>query len=192
VPLFWDKLLGYQQDRVLAFLDPSADPTGAGWHTQQSIFAVGSGRLTGKGFLEATQNHFNFLPEHWTDFPFSVWAEEWGFIGSVALILIFGFLILWTVNVALQARDRFGTAICLGMAARRRQHRDGHRPGPRGRRDPAVHLLRRLVHDHVLRRPRPGVLGVPAPKRLLTGAVRRVTARLRTRARRCTRYRRRW
>ncbi len=117
VPLFWDKLFGYQQDRVLAFLDPSADPAGAGWHTQQSIFAVGSGRLTGKGFLEATQNHFNFLPEHWTDFPFSVWAEEWGFIGSVALILIFGFLILWTVNVALQARDRFGTAICLGMAA---------------------------------------------------------------------------
>jgi rod shape determining protein RodA len=117
VPLFWDKLLGYQQDRVLAFLDPSADPTGAGWHTQQSIFAVGSGRLTGKGFLEATQNHFNFLPEHWTDFPFSVWAEEWGFVGSVALILVFGFLILWTVNVALQARDRFGTAICLGMAA---------------------------------------------------------------------------
>ncbi len=117
VPLFWDKLLGYQQDRVLAFLDPSADPTGAGWHTQQSIFAVGSGRLTGKGFLEATQNHFNFLPEHWTDFPFSVWAEEWGFVGSVGLILIFGFLILWTVNVALQARDRFGTAICLGMAA---------------------------------------------------------------------------
>ena len=117
VPLFWDKLFGYQQDRVLAFLDPSADPAGAGWHTQQSIFAVGSGRLTGKGFLEATQNHFNFLPEHWTDFPFSVWAEEWGFIGSVALILIFGFLVLWTVNVALQARDRFGTAICLGMAA---------------------------------------------------------------------------
>lgn len=117
VPIFWDKLLGYQQDRVLAFLDPSADPTGAGWHTQQSIFAVGSGRLTGKGFLEATQNHFNFLPEHWTDFPFSVWAEEWGFIGSVALILVFGFLILWTVNIALQARDRFGTAICLGIAA---------------------------------------------------------------------------
>ena len=117
LPVFWDRLLGYQQDRVLAFLDPSADPAGAGWHTQQSIFAVGSGRLTGKGFLNATQNHFNFLPEHWTDFPFSVWAEEWGFIGSVALILIFGFLVLWTVNVALQARDRFGTAICLGMAA---------------------------------------------------------------------------
>ena len=117
VPIFWDKLLGYQQDRVLAFLDPSADPTGTGWHTQQSIFAVGSGRVTGKGFLNATQNHFNFLPEHWTDFPFSVWAEEWGFVGSLVLILIFGFLILWTVNVALQARDRFGTAICLGIAA---------------------------------------------------------------------------
>jgi rod shape determining protein RodA len=117
VPLLWDEMHGYQQDRVLAFLDPSADPTGAGWHTQQSITAIGSGRLTGKGFLNATQNHFNFLPEHWTDFPFSVWAEEWGFVGSISLLLIFGFLILWTVNVALKARDRFGTAICLGVAA---------------------------------------------------------------------------
>jgi rod shape determining protein RodA len=117
LPLLWDRMHSYQKDRVLAFLDPSADPTGTGWHTQQSIFAVGSGRMSGKGFLNATQNHFNFLPEHWTDFPFSVWAEEWGFMGSVALIGVFGFLILWIVHVAMSARDRFGTAICLGIAA---------------------------------------------------------------------------
>jgi rod shape determining protein RodA len=117
LPSLWDRMRDYQKDRVLAFLDPAADPTGAGWHTTQSIFAVGSGKVSGKGFLNATQNHFNFLPEYWTDFPFSVWAEEWGFIGSVALLAIFIWLILWIVNVAMNARDVFGTAVCLGVAA---------------------------------------------------------------------------
>jgi rod shape determining protein RodA len=117
LPLLWDGMHAYQKSRVLAFLDPAADPTGAGWHTQQSIFAVGSGRLTGKGFLNATQNQLNFLPEHWTDFPFSVFAEEWGFVGSVVLLAVFGFLVLWVLNVAMRAPDRFGTAICLGVAA---------------------------------------------------------------------------
>jgi rod shape determining protein RodA len=117
LPLLWDGMQPYQKSRVLAFLDPSADPTGAGWHTQQSIFAVGSGRVGGKGFLNATQNQLNFLPEHWTDFPFSVWAEEWGFVGSVALLAVFGFLVLWVVNAATRAPDRFGTAICLGVGA---------------------------------------------------------------------------
>ena len=116
-PLLWDGMQAYQKARVLAFLDPAADPTGAGWHTQQSIFAVGSGRVTGKGFLNATQNQLNFLPEHWTDFPFSVWAEEWGFVGSVGLLTVFAFLVLWVLNVAMRAPDRFGTAICLGVAA---------------------------------------------------------------------------
>lgn len=117
LPFLWDNMEDYQRSRVLTFLDRSADPTGAAWQTDQSINAVGSGRVTGKGFLEATQNHFDFLPEHWTDFPFSVWAEEWGFIGSVALLGVFLFLILWIVNVALNARDLFGQAICLGVAA---------------------------------------------------------------------------
>jgi rod shape determining protein RodA len=117
VPLLWEKMHAYQKSRVLAFLDPAADPTGAGWHTQQSIFAVGSGQVTGKGFLNATQNQLNFLPEHWTDFPFSVWAEEWGFVGSVGLLCVFAFLVLWVVNAAVRAPDRFGTAICLGVAA---------------------------------------------------------------------------
>jgi rod shape determining protein RodA len=117
LPVLWDKMQEYQKARVLAFLDPAADPTGAGWHTQQSIYAVGSGRLTGKGFLNATQNQLNFLPEHWTDFPYSVWAEEWGFLGSVALLAAFAFLVIWMVNVALRAPDRFGTAIAIGVAA---------------------------------------------------------------------------
>ena len=87
------------------------------WHTQQSIYAVGSGKVWGKGFLEGTQNQFNFVPEHWTDFPYSVWAEEWGFVGSVFLLAIFAFLLVWTLNVALSARDRVGSVICVGVAA---------------------------------------------------------------------------
>lgn len=117
IPVLWENMHDYQKQRVLAFLDPSADPSGAGWHTRQSIYAVGSGRVSGKGFMEGTQNQFDFLPEHWTDFPFSVWAEEWGFIGSVVLLAIFGFLIVWTVNNALVARDKCGAIICIGAAA---------------------------------------------------------------------------
>ena len=117
LPLLWERMHSYQQGRVLAFLDPGADPTGAAWQTSQSVKAIGSGQISGKGFMEATQNHFNFLPEHWTDFPFSVWAEEWGFLGSVGLLMVFLLLILWIVNVALHAKGKFGQAICVGVAA---------------------------------------------------------------------------
>jgi len=117
LPVVWDHMQPYQKNRVLAFLDPSNDPTGDGWHTRQSIYAVGSGRMTGKGFMEGTQNQFSFLPEQWTDFPFSVWAEEWGFFGAAVLLALYGFLIFWTLNVALMARDKFGAVICIGVAA---------------------------------------------------------------------------
>ncbi|MBP9207260.1 MAG: rod shape-determining protein RodA [Kofleriaceae bacterium] len=117
IPILWETMHGYQKDRILAFLDPSADPTGNGWHTQQSIFAVGSGQLWGKGYQEGTQNQFDFLPEHWTDFPFSVWAEEWGFAGSLVVLVLYLFLILWILGVGLSARDRAGTVICVGVAA---------------------------------------------------------------------------
>lgn len=117
VPILWESMHGYQKTRVLAFLDPSADATGAGWHTMQSIFAVGSGKLIGKGFMAGTQNQFDFLPEHWTDFPFSVWAEEWGFVGSVVMLALFGFLIVWLLNIAMRARDAAGAVLCIGVAA---------------------------------------------------------------------------
>ncbi len=117
VPILWETMHDYQKTRVLAFLEPGADPTGSGWHTRQSIFAVGSGKITGKGYTEGTQNQFDFLPEHWTDFPFSVWAEEWGFLGSFVLIALFGFLIVWILNVAVNARDRAGAVLCIGVAA---------------------------------------------------------------------------
>lgn len=117
IPILWEMMEVYQKNRVLAFLDPSSDPTGNGWHTRQSIFAVGSGKIWGKGWGEGTQNQFDFLPEHWTDFPYSVWAEEWGFVGSVFLLAIFSFLLVWILNVALSARDRAGAVICVGVAA---------------------------------------------------------------------------
>ena len=74
IPLLWEKMHGYQKHRVLAFLDPASDPHGVGWQTQQSIFAVGSGQVTGKGFMSGTQK-FDFLPEYWTDFPFAHWSR---------------------------------------------------------------------------------------------------------------------
>lgn len=118
IPILWETMHEYQKNRILGFIDCSqVGPTGNCWHTQQSIFAVGSGKVWGKGFLEGTQNQFNFVPEHWTDFPYSVWAEEWGFAGSVFLLLIFGFLLVWILNVALSARDRVGAVICVGVAA---------------------------------------------------------------------------
>ncbi len=117
IPILWEKMHDYQKNRILAFVDCSVAPSKLCWHTQQSVYAVGSGKIWGKGFLGGTQNQFNFVPEHWTDFPYSVWAEEWGFAGSVALLAIFGFLLLWIINVALSARDRIGAVICVGVAA---------------------------------------------------------------------------
>ncbi len=111
------KLHGYQKKRLMTFLDPSLDPSGAGWHARQAIFAVGSGRWTGKGWLHGTQNQLQFLPEHWTDFPFAVWAEEWGFLGCLILLGCYLFLILWALNIAAEARDRFAQVVCVGCAA---------------------------------------------------------------------------
>ncbi|MBC7977960.1 MAG: rod shape-determining protein RodA, partial [Myxococcales bacterium] len=117
IPILWETMHDYQQKRILSFIDCGIAPTKECWHTQQSIYAVGSGKIWGKGFLEGTQNQFNFVPEHWTDFPFSVWAEEWGFIGSVVMLAIFGFLLVWILSIALSARDRIGSVICVGVAA---------------------------------------------------------------------------
>jgi rod shape determining protein RodA len=117
IPILWEKMHDYQKNRILAFVDCTNLPASMCWHTQQSIYAVGSGRIWGKGYTGGTQNQFNFVPEHWTDFPYSVWAEEWGFVGSVGMLAIFGFLLLWIINVALSARDRVGAVICVGVAA---------------------------------------------------------------------------
>lgn len=110
-------LKGYQKKRLLTFLDPSSDPSGAAYHALQSMYAIGSGRFSGKGFLHGTQNQLQFLPEHWTDFPFAVWAEEWGLAGGIVLLLCYLMLILWALGVSATARDRFGQMLAFGVAA---------------------------------------------------------------------------
>ncbi len=107
----------YQKKRLLTFMNPELDPTGTGYHARQALFAIGSGKFFGKGYLRGTQNHLQFLPEHWTDFPFAVWAEEWGLLGCLVMLACFLFLILWTLHIAAACRDRFGSYLVLGCAA---------------------------------------------------------------------------
>ena len=116
-PFFWLTLQGYQKKRIIAFLRPDLDPLGSAYHVTQSKIAIGSGLLWGKGFLKGTQTRLHFLPQQHTDFSFSVLAEEWGFIGSAILLLLYLFLILWCLNIAKNSKDKFGTLIVIGIAA---------------------------------------------------------------------------
>ncbi len=115
VPMVWFFLKGYQKQRILTFLNPDRDPLGAGYHIIQSKIAIGSGMITGKGFLKGTQNTLSFLPEHHTDFIFSVFAEEWGFIGSAFLVLTLLVFIIWGLNIAYGCRDPFGVILSFGV-----------------------------------------------------------------------------
>ena len=115
VPLCWNFLKNYQKERILAFFNPERDPLGSGYHVIQSMIAVGSGGIIGKGFLRGTQTHLKFLPEQQTDFVFSVFAEEWGFLGGTVLMSIFFVLVLWGLNVARNSRDLLGALIAFGV-----------------------------------------------------------------------------
>jgi rod shape determining protein RodA len=114
-PIVWFFLRTYQKQRILTFLDPNRDPLGAGYHIIQSKIAIGSGMLFGKGFLKGTQNALSFLPEQHTDFIFSVLAEEWGFLGTVALLVVFFLLIICGLRIAYGCRDTFGMMIAVGV-----------------------------------------------------------------------------
>ncbi len=116
LPFGWLSLKDYQRMRILSFLNPSQDPLGSGYHAIQSKIAVGSGGLIGKGFLHGTQTQLKFLPEHHTDFIFSVVAEEWGFVGSFVLIVLYLIMITQIISVGNKAKDRFGAMICFGIA----------------------------------------------------------------------------
>ena len=108
LPFIWNNLLmPFQRQRVLTLLDPSADPYGSGWNITQSKIAIGSGGIQGKGYQQGSQAHLDFLPETETDFIFSVIAEEFGFIGVCILLLVFFFILLRCLYLALNARDRF-------------------------------------------------------------------------------------
>ena len=115
VPVVWSFLKGYQKQRILTFLNPDRDPLGAGYHIIQSKIAIGSGMLTGKGFLKGTQNSLDFLPEQHTDFIFSVLAEEWGLVGAALVLLVFMLLITWGLQIAQRSRDPFGTIMAVGI-----------------------------------------------------------------------------
>lgn len=118
IPVLWlYGLRDYQKARVTSFLDPEADLTGTGWHAFQSKTAIGNGGIWGAGFREGTQNQFGFLPDQYSDFPFAVFAEDWGFVGTTFLLAVYCFIAVWSIKIASMARDRFGAAVAIGVGA---------------------------------------------------------------------------
>jgi len=112
----WQLLQDYQYRRIDTFLDPSQDPLGAGYHISQSQIALGSGGLTGRGFMEGTQSRLNFLPEKHTDFIFTTLAEEFGFVGAVSLLVLYLLILAFSISTALQTKDRYASLLTLGIA----------------------------------------------------------------------------
>ncbi len=116
IPLAWKFLLhDYQKNRVLTFINPELDPMGAGYHILQSKIALGSGGFSGRGFLEGTQSHLNFLPEKQTDFIFTMLAEEFGLLGGLGLILLYTVILAYGFAIALRSRNHFGRLLALGL-----------------------------------------------------------------------------
>jgi len=116
IPVGWSFLRDYQKSRVLSFLNPESDPLGAGYQVMQSKIALGSGGVSGKGFLDGTQSHLNFLPEMKTDFIFTVLAEEFGLLGGLAVLALYAILIAYSLRVALTCRNQFGRLLAAGLA----------------------------------------------------------------------------
>ena len=116
VPLLWTYFLSdYQRQRILTFLNPDADPLGAGYHILQSRIAIGSGQFWGKGFAQGTQSQLRFLPERHSDFAVAVFGEEWGFVGCLALVTLFAIFLFTILTTVIQAKDRFGSLLCVGV-----------------------------------------------------------------------------
>jgi rod shape determining protein RodA len=107
----------HQSQRIAGWLDPESDLRGSNYHSAQSKIAVGSGGLLGKGWRQGTQTGLFFLPEQHTDFIFSVWAEEHGFVMSLALLTLYALILLLSLGVAYNSRDRFGAFVAVGVAA---------------------------------------------------------------------------
>ena len=156
---FFFGLKEYQQRRVTTFMDPESDPLGAGYHITQSKIAIGSGGLTGKGFGDGSQSQLDYLPEPHTDFVFATMAEEWGLLGGLLVLLIFGIVLRWGLIVA-----RRGQGPVLAIAGRRDdsddfllcrgQFDDGDGARPGGGHPPAIYEPWRVFHadEHDLRR----------------------------------------
>lgn len=116
-PVGWHFMKPYQKDRIATFLNPSADPLGAGYHILQSKVAIGSGQIFGRGFGQGTQSRLRFLPEYHNDFIFATLSEEWGLVGSTLLILIFIFLLYRILSIYGAATGEFDRLVCLGVFA---------------------------------------------------------------------------
>ncbi|SDF43306.1 cell elongation-specific peptidoglycan biosynthesis regulator RodA [Limimonas halophila] len=115
IPIAWQFLHAYQKERVLTFLNPQNDPLGDGYHILQSKIALGAGGLFGKGFLEGTQSHLNFLPEKQTDFIFTMLAEEFGMAGGLALLGLYAVVLLYGLAIGMRAHNHFGRLLALGL-----------------------------------------------------------------------------
>jgi len=116
LPIGWQFLHDYQRQRVLTYLNPESDPLGAGYHILQSKIALGSGGVFGKGFLEGTQSHLNFLPEKQTDFIFTMLAEELGMAGALLLLLLYLLVLAYCLAVAFRSSSQFGRLLATGVA----------------------------------------------------------------------------
>ena len=116
-PTLWSHLHEYQQRRILSFLNPSSDPTGSAYQLIQSKVTVGSGGFAGKGFLKGTQTHLKFLPEQHTDFIFSVWGEEFGFLGAILVLAAYFVLVIKSLLISAKVRNSFLAAMCVGIAS---------------------------------------------------------------------------
>jgi rod shape determining protein RodA len=112
----WQLIKDYQFRRIDTFLDPSSDPLGAGYNITQAQIALGSGGWSGRGFMQGTQSRLNFLPEKHTDFIFTTLAEEFGFVGAIALLMIYAAIIAFCIHSALSNKDRFAALLTLGIA----------------------------------------------------------------------------
>ena len=114
-PVVWQFLHEYQKSRILTFFNPEADPLGAGYHILQSKIALGSGGLFGKGYLQGTQSHLNFLPEKQTDFIFTMMAEELGFLGVAAVLLLYLVIVTYGVVISTRSNNHFGRLLGMGV-----------------------------------------------------------------------------
>ena len=117
LPLFWTFLEDYQKSRIINFLDQQSNTLGANYHITQSKIALGSGGFFGKGYLEGTQSHLNFIPEMETDFIFSVLGEEFGFLGILVLFFLYFILILWTIKISLESKNYFSKIFGISFIA---------------------------------------------------------------------------
>lgn len=116
-PLIWHFLKDYQRERLEVFVNPQDDPLGAGYNIIQSMIAIGSGGISGKGYMQGTQTQLSFIPEHHTDFIFSVVGEEWGFVGCAVVLGLYYFMIQRSFGISRKARDREGSLLALGIAS---------------------------------------------------------------------------